>query len=162
MGERGPARQPAEIAKAKGTYQPSRHGDGSFAPAVKVPEPAGWWEPGCEVLAEWHRVTAELLPFGLVTEVDRAALIIYCEAWGTYQDMSSLIYEQGPILQDVKTLRMYPNPAVAMREKAQDAMLAVSKRFGFTPSDRTGIKATNTPKPQSEVDAWQTLKGGTA
>ena len=161
MGERGPARTPAVVAKARGTYRADRHGDGSFNPDVRIPEPPGTWEEGGYEDVEWSRVTAELQPFGLVTELDRPVLIRYCEAWAMSQRAYEDIQEFGAVLTDDKG-RRYANPAVLVYDKAVATVLACSKRFGFTPSDRTGIKATNTPKPQSEVDSWQSLKGGKA
>ena len=155
----GPTRLPAEIAKARGTHRADRHGDGSFTPEVAVPAAPYWWAEGSGIIEEWERVTAQLFPFGLVTELDRPVLIIYCEAWAEVVDMQALVLEDGPVLESASG-RQYPNPAVAMRDAARKTVLEISKRFGFSPSDRTGIKVVSTPKPKSDVEEWSSLKGG--
>lgn len=161
MGERGPARLPAAVAKARGTYRADRHGSGDvFAPEARVPDPPEWWEAGSPVLEEWERITGELLAWGLVTELDRGALIIYCEAWGTHRDMQATIEEEGPILLAPATGRLYTHPAVSQRDAAWKTMLDVGKRFGFSPSDRNGVKVPKPPKVESPVGAWSALKGG--
>ncbi len=48
-------------------------------PEVELPGFPSWlWG---EAKKEWKRVGAELVRYGLVSKLDRAALVLYCQAW---------------------------------------------------------------------------------
>ena len=104
-------------------------------------------------------MTVLLQVWGLVTEQDRALLIAYCDAWQDYWESRLTLTDEGPVLTAESGYR-YANPINGMLERSRKAMLEISKRFGFTPSDRTGIKAVSVPKPRSDVAAWMSLRGG--
>jgi P27 family predicted phage terminase small subunit len=50
-----------------------------FNPEVEIPScPKHLWT---EAKKEWRRISAELVRYGLISKLDRAALALYCQAW---------------------------------------------------------------------------------
>ncbi len=53
-----------------------------FKPDIEIPDSPAWlW---AEAKKEWKRITPELEKYGLVSQIDRAALVLYCQAWAEY------------------------------------------------------------------------------
>jgi len=81
MGARGPKPTPAALQLVRGN--PGRRAinlDDGVNPPVRAPA-----KPKHLVGAagtEWKRIVPLLLELGLLTELDRAALALYCHAWG--------------------------------------------------------------------------------
>src|SRR3990167_9530086 len=48
-----------------------------------------------EARVEWERLAPELSALGLLTTVDRAGLVAYCQAWGRLVMAEAFIAEQG-------------------------------------------------------------------
>lgn len=52
---------------------------GELQPEVELPSAPAWIWP--EARKEWRRLGAELVRYGLVSKLDRAALVLYVQAW---------------------------------------------------------------------------------
>nr|WP_279086806.1 phage terminase small subunit P27 family [Comamonas thiooxydans] len=50
-----------------------------FRPEVEIPDFPSWIWP--EAKKEWKRIATELERYGLISKLDRAALVLYCQAW---------------------------------------------------------------------------------
>lgn len=103
-----------------------------------------------EALAEWSRIVPELDAVGLLTVVDRAYLVVYCEAWQTYCDARVMMREYGPLVSG-RDGNLVKNPAAQVMRDSADVMLKYGSRFGLSPSDRT--KLGTTPESPSKGDA---------
>lgn len=90
-----------------------------------------------EALAEWGRIVPELDRIGLLTKVDRAYLIAYCEAWATFDEARQQISRDGILVPGRGG--MVRNPAAFVMKDAADMMLKFGSRFGLSPSDRTRL-----------------------
>jgi P27 family predicted phage terminase small subunit len=81
MGSRGPQPLPANVHRLRGN--PSKLSAAElldeFNPEVEIPTAPKWIWP--EARKEWRRLGAELQRYGLVSKLDRAALVLYCQAW---------------------------------------------------------------------------------
>lgn len=81
MGARGPKGLPANVHMLRGN--PSKKQLGSlfdeFRPEVEIPGAPSWIWP--EAKKEWKRISGELEKYGLISKLDRAALVLYCQAW---------------------------------------------------------------------------------
>lgn len=81
MGQRGPKALPANVHVLRGN--PSKKPLGSildeFRPEVEIPSFPSWIWP--EAKKEWKRISVELERYGLISKLDRAALVLYCQAW---------------------------------------------------------------------------------
>lgn len=91
MGSRGPMPRPNNLHVLYGN--PSKKPRGSlldeFRPEVESPEFPSWlWT---DAKKEWDRITPELARYGLVSNLDRAALVLYCQAWAEYVWLKKLL-----------------------------------------------------------------------
>lgn len=81
MGTRGPKPLPANVHLLRGN--PSKKPMGTLVdelqPEVEIPDYPSWlWS---EAKKEWKRISLELEKYGLISRLDRAALVLYCQAW---------------------------------------------------------------------------------
>lgn len=81
MGTRGPQPLPNNVHLLRGN--PSKKSASEllddFNPEVEIPSAPKWIWP--EARKEWRRIGNELQRYGLVSKLDRAALVLYCQAW---------------------------------------------------------------------------------
>lgn len=81
MSARGPKPLPANVHLLRGNPSKKPLGDllGEFKPEVEIPDYPSWlW---AEAKKEWKRISVELEKYGLISKLDRAALVLYCQAW---------------------------------------------------------------------------------
>lgn len=81
MGARGPKPLPANVHLLHGNPSKKPLGDlfNEFRPEVEIPDYPSWIWP--EAKKEWKRITVELERYGLVSKLDRAALVLYVQTW---------------------------------------------------------------------------------
>lgn len=81
MGRRGPTALPANVHVLRGNPSKKSMDDlfADFNPEVEIPDAPSWML--AEAKKEWKRVSAELLKYGLISKLDRAALVLYVQAW---------------------------------------------------------------------------------
>lgn len=97
---------------------------------------------GKDARAEWARITPHLLTAGLITQLDRAALAAYCQAWGEWAVLEKRVKENmiahgADALIDVTPSGYKQIAAIAQaRDRALDRMLRFAKEFGLTPASR--------------------------
>ncbi len=80
-GSRGPRSLPANVHMLRGnpSKKPIAQLLDELKPEVELPGAPSWIWP--EAKKEWKRIGAELVRYGLVSKLDRAALVLYCQAW---------------------------------------------------------------------------------
>lgn len=125
--------------------------DDEIKPPAGVPEkPKGL---GKCASREWDFIVQELLLLGVVTIVDRKALVEYCKAVEiselAYRDMQKhglmidepVLLEGVPIMDGNKALvRHKKNPAVDAWKTATGVMKSFLIEFGLTPASRSKLK----------------------
>ncbi|PHM20946.1 MAG: phage terminase small subunit P27 family [Curvibacter sp. PD_MW3] len=81
MGQRGPKPLPSNVHMLRGNASKKALGSlvDEFRPEVEIPGFPSWIWP--EAKKEWKRISVELERYGLVSKLDRAALVLYCQAW---------------------------------------------------------------------------------
>ena len=81
MGTRGPKPLPANVHMLRGNASKKPIGAilDEFRPEVEIPDFPSWIWP--EAKKEWKRLATELERYGLISKLDRAALVLYCQAW---------------------------------------------------------------------------------
>lgn len=149
----GPAKTPTELAKLRGNPGKRPLNEAEPEPTKGAPTPPGDLQG--EALAEWGRVVPELERMGLVTKVDRAYLVAYCEAWDTFNQARAAMREHGPLVEG-RDGNLVKNPSAQVMRDAADLMLKFGSRFGLSPSDRTKLSVAPTDE-NSGQDA-QVLK----
>lgn len=81
MGRPGPKPLPANVHVLRGNASKKPLGSilDEFRPEVEIPDfPARIWP---EAKKEWKRSATEPEGYGLISKLDRAALVLYCQAW---------------------------------------------------------------------------------
>lgn len=130
MGRRGPPPKPTKLKIVEGNPGKRKLNDRepAYAAGAVCPE---WLEP--EGKAEWERLAPELDRMGMLTVADQHEFAAYCQAFARWRQAQERITESGLELAIAKG---YVNAA----QKARQDMQRTAAKFGFTPSDRTGIR----------------------
>lgn len=133
---RGPKPVPTKLKLARG----SRRVAGRIEPQ---PEPS---PPKCPIHLteaakhEWRTIAPKLLRLGLLTELDRAALAAYCQAWGDWIEARRVIKQSSTIIKDLDGGLML-NPYLKVATVAAKQMHEFLVEFGMSPSSRTRVMA---------------------
>lgn len=91
-----------------------------------------------EARAEWRRVVPRLAEIGLLSVVDRAALVIYVEAWATYCQALATVRLEGETVIGYRG-GIVRHPAALVMKDATATLRAFCTEFGLTPSARARI-----------------------
>ena len=111
-----------------------------------------------EARVEWRRVAKTLHAIGILTMLDRAALAIYCQAYGRWvraeQALEAMAVKEPAtqaLLLKTKSGNLIQNPLVGVANKAMEMMLKAAAEVGLTPSSRSRIAVgSDGPSPASE------------
>jgi len=101
---------------------------------------------------EWRRIVSLLMDLGLYTEIDRAALAMYCQAWGRWVEAENKLKEKGEVLTSEETGGMYQNPWLSVANKAFEQVRKLEAEFGMTPSSRSRVTAVSGAEEPSLAD----------
>lgn len=135
-------RQPALIAKQKGLYRPSRHGNIDESVKMEhlsaVPEPPdNLGEHGARF---WNDMLSELLKVnGLIVIPDLPAFQIMATKYQTIMECHERLRSESKWVMD-KDGNTKENPVLLTLEKAEKIFISLSREFGCTPSARNGLK----------------------
>ena len=109
-----------------------------------------------EARKEWRRTGRRLLQCGLMTEIDGAALAVYCQAWARWVDAEASLVRYGVV---IKSPTGFPiqSPYLAIANKAMEQMTRLLTEFGMSPSSRARVwvapareaAARRPPRPDS-------------
>lgn len=138
--------QPIALRIARGNPGKRRIDTSTLQPATLAPDPPPHFTG--EALAEWQRVTTELLALGVIARIDRPALAAFCSAWARFVEADRQVRELGPI---VKSPSGFPiqNPHLAVLNKATEQITKLCAEFGFTPSSRSRIHPATAQAPDA-------------
>lgn len=115
---------------------------------------------------EWGRVVDRLFELGLMTDLDRAALAAYCQAYGRWAQAERALAEMGrqdqltgALMIKTKNGNAIQNPIVGTANHAMAEMMRYATEFGMTPSARTRIDVGFSAPPAE--DEKKSGHGGT-
>ena len=182
MGGRGPQPLPANVHQLKGN--PSKKPMASLLdelkPEVELPDFPSWLWP--EAKKEWKRLGEELVRYGLVSRLDRAALVLYCQAWARMVWSEQMLtramrdadkarkqaekegkpFEGGDGIM-VKTVNgnfTYSHHWVVGKQAAEQVKRYL-ELFGLSPSSRTRVSTSDNRQPglfeEGTPDQWKQL-----
>jgi P27 family predicted phage terminase small subunit len=99
-----------------------------------------------EARKEWKRMGKKLLDCGLMTEIDGAALALYCQSWARWVEAEGNLLKYGTVM---KSPTGFPiqSPYLAIANKAMNQMTRLLVEFGMSPSARTRV-AISKPRPE--------------
>lgn len=144
----GPPPKPTQLKKLAGN--PGRRPLNEFEAVVPVPEavPYAPRHLNHEAKREWRRVARMLIEAGLYSEVDRAALAMYCQGWGRWVEAERELLVLGPVVTSDKG-NLYQNPWMGIANKAQDNLRRMIAEFGLSPAQRSRVVAMPAERERS-------------
>ncbi len=110
------------------------------------------WLPR-EAKAEWARLAPELERLGLLTVIDRACFVGFCEAWAEFKETTEEIERTGMITTAANGT-LIPNPLVGIRNGAMKQLRAFASEFGCTPASRAGLAIPGPGDDDPEGSKW--------
>ena len=155
MVVRGAKPKPTRLKVLAGTQRADRGNANEPTPEARVPRcPAHLSD---EAKREWRRISKDLDGLGLLTRIDRAALALYCEAWGRWVEAEEALRKFGTVMKAPSGFPMQ-SPYLAIANKAMEQIRALLTEFGMSPSSRTRVHA-NPPPEDDELTRWMEGRG---
>lgn len=118
-------------------------------PVVEIPECPSVLKG--EARREWRRITIELHKLGLISEVDRNTLAVYCKCWGRWFEAEMMILKHGEL---IKTPQGYPaqSPYLTISNRMIDNMKWFLSEFGMSPAARVRLATENVGKMKDKSE----------
>jgi P27 family predicted phage terminase small subunit len=105
--------------------------------------------------AEWARICPQLERLGLLTQVDMAAMVGYCESWAQYKKCLEFLHKHGEVYpiknEDGSIKYLQQVPQVSIANKALGNIRAAASQIGLSPSDRGRIQVPGADNDNDEV-----------
>lgn len=138
MGKRGPAPAPTALKLVKGERR-SRINENEPKPSTRSTPPAcpQWLRP--EARRVWKRLAPDLRRRGVLTEWDREAFAVYCEAVVHHRQACEILDASAVIIRGAQG-NLVKNPLLQVIRDQAAIIRAFSQEFGLTPSARSTIK----------------------
>lgn len=182
MGSRGPQPLPSNVHLLRGNPSKKSSADlyDEFNPEVEIPDAPRWIWP--EAKKEWKRIGAELVRYGLISKLDRAALVLYCQSWARLVWAETMLSRAMRIADEKREEAeangqewkggdgiMVPSPNgalvyshhwVVQRRAAQEVHWYLQS-FGLSPSSRSRVRTSNNRQAalfeEAGQDAWNAI-----
>jgi P27 family predicted phage terminase small subunit len=141
--------KPTILKSVKGTERPSRVNPDEPQPPAAIPDPPHHLSKYAR--EEWNRMAPILLDMGLISESDRSAFAMYCQAWGDHVKAEYMIRKHGAV---VKTSNgnIVQSPWVGISNRAKLIAHKFLVGFGMTPADRGRVSSN---KEKVKIDPKQ-------
>lgn len=150
MTARGARPLPTKLKAVRGTLRKGRARGHEPEPDIEIPRCPSHLSP--EAKREWKRVSLDLAGYGLLTRIDRAALALYCEAWGRWVDAEKALRTYGVMIKSPSGFPMQ-SPYLAIANKSMEQMRAMLCEFGMSPSSRTRVHVTPPRQGENALEA---------
>ena len=98
--------------------------------------------------AEWRRLAGDLASRGLLTNLDRAAFAIYCQAWEHVVQSQELVARHG-LVSEAEDGSCGLSPYFGVLSAATETLTRIAAEFGMTPASRSRI---GLPRKSEEYD----------
>lgn len=147
MASRGRKTKPTKLKVLSGTARKHRLNENEPQPCVARPDPPDHITGAAR--REWDRVIGEMVQLGIMSNLDRAPLAAYCQAYGRWVAAEAALARmaekdavtEGLIIR-TKSGNAIHNPLVGAANKAMADMVRYAAEFGLTPSSRSHVSTT--------------------
>lgn len=138
----GPAPKPSHLKAVAGN--PGHRPLNKREPAPEIIAPPRPAHLAHEAAAEWDRIVPILIGLKLLSEVDGAALALYCQSYARWQQAEAKIAELRAKGGDgllIKAPSGYPiqNPYLAVANRAMEDCHKYLQAFGLSPASRSRV-----------------------
>jgi len=119
---------------------------GVLSPDIEIPDCPSHLLPAAK--KEWKRVSVELLKIRIITQLDRAALAAYCQAYARWVDAETKLKQLGTDGLIEATPSGYKQIGVWLQisNRAVEQMHKFMSEFGMTPATRAKAEAAQVPE----------------
>ena len=149
-GRQGRKPRPTKLKLLEGNPGKRRLNDKEPDPPPAVPSCPDHLSPAAK--KEWERVTPLLEKLGLLSQIDGAALSLYCQAWGRWVEAEEALRTYGVMVKSPNGFPMQ-SPYLAVANRAMEQIRAMLTEFGMSPSSRTRAHAL----ASGDDDEWGDL-----
>jgi P27 family predicted phage terminase small subunit len=127
-------------------------------PATGVPTCPAHLNPSAK--AEWKRLARQMHVLGMISELDRAALAAYCQAYGRWAEAERKLKET-PMLLKLPSGIIQQSPWLAIANKQLELMAKFMSELGLSPVSRTRVEVKPLgPKPWETTGKFAGLLDG--
>lgn len=140
---------PTKLKVLRGTARKDRIRKDEPDPTPEIPEPPEHLNE--EALKEWHRITKELDKVGLISQLDRTELAMYCQVYSRLIKYEKIVAEKGELYKTDKGA-IQLSPAMWVVNRAMEQCHKFLSEFGMTPSSRS--KVSSGKKKVGTHDEW--------
>jgi P27 family predicted phage terminase small subunit len=144
----GRKKKPTNLHILSGTHRKDRQNPNEPAINPEIPDPPDHLSKFA--LVEWGRITPQLYRLGLLSQIDRPALAIYCQAYGRWKDAEEQLAQSSVVIK-TQSGNVIQNPLVGIANKAMEHMRKSLALFGMSPADRAKVTAN---KKEGAKDEW--------
>ncbi|PUB82424.1 MAG: phage terminase small subunit P27 family [gamma proteobacterium symbiont of Ctena orbiculata] len=141
MGQRGPKPKPAQLHVLNGNPSKKKAHEllDAVQPDTEIPDVPAHLMPDAKI--EWYRISVELEKLGLISQLDRAALAAYCQAYGRWVMAENKMQSLGDRGLVAHTPNGFEQMSVWLQisNRAQEQMHKFMAEFGMTPSARSRV-----------------------
>ena len=134
---RGRKNTPSAIKRMRGN--PGKRGQNHQEPAFEAELPEAPDVLEGDALAEWNLRAAELADKLVITAVDTAVLMLYCQAYADWKHHRMALKNEADFLLTEKGYS-YPNPRIGLINTLGDKLARYAAELGMTPASRTKVK----------------------
>jgi P27 family predicted phage terminase small subunit len=100
--------------------------------------------------AEWKRLARQLHSMGVLTELDRAVLAAYCQAYARWVEAERRLKETPPLLKTPAGF-IQPSPWLGISNKSVELMLKFATELGLSPASRARVSVVPVGRKPWEV-----------
>jgi len=152
MGKRGFAPKPTAIKRAEGNPGKRPLNENEPKPVRRIPPCPS--HLNAEAKKEWRWISKKLLKMGVLGEVDKAQLALYCQAYARWVEAELKIQESPLLYREARTGVPKVNPYLKVANVAMDQLNRYLQQFGMSPSSRTQIKAEMDEFEEGAISAF--------
>jgi P27 family predicted phage terminase small subunit len=135
---RGRKPTPTALRRASGNPGKRAYNADEPVPPDRIPDcPDHLNAPARE---EWQRLVEVLVRMGVVSEIDRAALAAYCQAYGRWVEAEEKLKET-PVMVRTPSGYVQQNPWLSIANRQLELMGRFMAELGLTPASRSRIRA---------------------
>ena len=145
----GRKKLPTNLKILQGTFRTSRENKDEPKPDINIPTAPDFLSK--DALIEWGRISSQLSKLGLLSDMDMAALALYCQAWGRIVKYEKIVAEKGELYKTTNG-NIQLSPAMWVVNKAYEQVYKFMTEFGMTPASRSKVSAK--PKEPGKKDEW--------
>jgi P27 family predicted phage terminase small subunit len=147
----GRKKKPTQLKVLQGTFRADRANPNEPSPDSCIPDAPDHLSK--DALIEWGRMSSHLYKLGLLSEIDRTALAIYCQTYSRMIKYEKIVSEKGELIK-TSTGAIQLSPAMWVVNKAIEQCHKFLVEFGMSPASRAKVTAKDTDKEKDEWDAY--------